>query len=383
MTDLLITLPPDDTGTDTIRRFRYQARLALPFCLDCATGGAIRSVIMEHYEDIVVEYNDHWRFIQVKTRDGSRGPWKLSDALDGLRSLHRAYQSAHSLNVKYSLFLEGAVAYGDLLNNLLSGSHSLDDDLCKRVGKALGIREQQCREFLALTLVQPNQPPRDHIQNWNVRLLATSNPNTSQPELEAIEKKLTDEIFAAMGQERLGTIIPAYIGNPDRLQDEIKRRVDGKRFTPAKLLPLLESLVTGPFPLLRRLADPNLPPPTNLEKKLIDGGATESIIRNAKTLRANAAIRELEFEASQTFDSDSRLDDAHQRIEILANSITAKFVGISNPARQIWGELQKALAERAKEVDPNMIYKRDPFLLLGAACERSDQCHIDWGRTDA
>jgi hypothetical protein len=30
-------------------------------------------------------------------------------------------------------------------------------------------------------------------------------------------------------------------------------------------------------------------------------------------------------------------------------------------------------------VDPNMMYKRDPFLLLGAACGLSDACRIEWG----
>src|SRR5215813_11649551 len=102
MTNPLNTAPPNDTGTDTLKRYRYQGQLAVPFCLECALGGSIRSVIMEHYEDIVIEYIDHWRFIQVKTRDTRYGPWKLSDALDGLKSLHRTYQSACYLNAKYS-----------------------------------------------------------------------------------------------------------------------------------------------------------------------------------------------------------------------------------------------------------------------------------------
>jgi len=379
MTDLITTLPPDDTGTDTIRRFRYQARVAIPFCLECATGGTIRSIIMEHYEDIVVEYKDHWRFIQVKTRDGSRGAWKLSDAMDGLNSLHRAYQIARDLGAKYSLYLEGAVAYGDLLNNLLPSNHSLKDDLCRRVSKELGVSKQVCKAFLALTTVQPNQPPRDHIKNSNVRLLAISNPNTSQTELEAIETRLTDEIFRAMGQERLEAIIPAYIRNPDGLKDEIKQRVEEKRMTLARLMPLLGSLVAGPYPLLRRLVDPNLPSPTNLERKLIDGGATDRIIKDAKNLRANATIRELEIEASELFDSRERLDDVHLRIEILSNSVAAKFDGVRNPANQIWGALLKSLSKQAREVDPNMMYRRDPYLLLGAACGVSDECRTDWG----
>jgi hypothetical protein len=300
--------------------------------------------------------------------------------MEGLKSLYRAYNSAQDIvAAKYSLFLEGAIASGDPLNNLLPDNDSRGDDLRKQVGRGLKISDQQCNAFLDLTTVQPNQPPREHIKNSNVRLLAVTNPNTSQDELEAIEATVTDEIFKAMSMEQLGTIIPSYIKKPDGIEEQIKLKVEAKRMTAEKLRLLFGSIIAGPFPLLRRLVDPNLPQPTNLERKLIDGGATAGIVKNAKELRANATIRALEFEASALFDGGERLDDVHFRIETLANSVSAKFDGVSNPARQIWAELLRSLSERAKEVDPNMIYRRDPYLLMGAACGLSDECHTDWG----
>ncbi len=137
MTDILNSTTPDDTGTDTLRRYRYQAQLAVPFCLDCASGGAVRSVIMEHYEDIVVEYADHWRFIQVKTRDSKHGPWRLTLAMDGLGSLFRAYGSTSLSNARYSLYLEGAIAHDDDLNNLVPEKQPLDATFVDRVAKGL------------------------------------------------------------------------------------------------------------------------------------------------------------------------------------------------------------------------------------------------------
>jgi hypothetical protein len=166
---------------------------------------------------------------------------------------------------------------------------------------------------LKLTIVQPNQPPREHIRNHNIRLLAATNSNVSQDELEAVEAKLTDEILRAMSQERLEIIIPAYIKDPNGFQEEQRIRVEEKRMTQTRLRSLLGSLVGGPFPLLQRIVDPNLAQATNLEKKLIAGGATKPIINQAKNLRANATIRETELAASELYNMQDRLDDVQCR----------------------------------------------------------------------
>ena len=65
MNDPLNQKPPDNTGTDTLSRFRYQAQLALPFCLECARQEKVRSVIMEHFEDIVLEYKDYYQIMKL------------------------------------------------------------------------------------------------------------------------------------------------------------------------------------------------------------------------------------------------------------------------------------------------------------------------------
>ncbi len=129
MKNLLNQTPPDDTGTDTLKRFRYQAQLALPFCLACARKEKVRSIIMEHFEDIVVEYDDYWHFIQVKTRNAERGQWKLSDAIDGLKSLYRAFKETSHLSAKYSLFVEGSIAARDDLNALTHSKTDISNDL--------------------------------------------------------------------------------------------------------------------------------------------------------------------------------------------------------------------------------------------------------------
>jgi hypothetical protein len=102
--DVLSSPPPDDSGSDTFSRFRYQARVGFPFILRCATEEAETSLYAEHIEDwCVLEGDGHFRFIQVKSRDPDTGYWKVSDFLDSdggaLRSSYRTYQQVRAKGI--------------------------------------------------------------------------------------------------------------------------------------------------------------------------------------------------------------------------------------------------------------------------------------------
>jgi hypothetical protein len=371
--------PPDDTGTDTLKRFRYQAQLALPFCLACARKEKVRSIIMEHFEDIVVEYDDHWHFIQVKTRNAERGQWKLPDAIDGLKSLYRAFKETSHLNAKYSLFIEGSIAARDDLNALTHSKRDISDDLVEKIYQKLNLEDDNCRAFLESVTVHPNQPPRANITSHNIHLMGQVSASTSTREIESLEEKLTDEILRAMSCDRLDNLVYHYIAKVEEIEDETKARVEAKRLTASNITDILGSLASGDYPLLLRITDLHEPSPTNLEKKLIAGGATERIIKNAKELRANASIREAEVLSSGFFMEEEKIIDVQVRLETLANSVVERFDDLDKPAKTIWLELRKEITQTVSSVDPNRIYKQDPYLLLGAVCGISDECRIDWG----
>lgn len=369
--------PPDDTGTDTLKRFRYQAQLALPFCLACARKEKVRSIIMEHFEDIVVEYNDYWHFIQVKTRNEDRGQWKLADAIDGLKSLYRTFNKTSHLEAKYSLFIEGSISASDSLK-ALTHPKDISDALVEKVSQKLNIEDSESRAFLKAVTVHPNQPSRLHITSHNIYLMGQVSASTSTCEIKSLEEKLTDEILRAMSCDRLDNLLYHYIAKVEGLEDGIRARVDAKRLTANNITDIIGSLISGDYPLLLRITDLNAPTPTKLEKKLIAGGATERIIKNAKELRANASIREAEILSSGFF-MEEKFVDVQVRLETLANSVVERFEDVDKPAKTIWLELLKEITQTVSSVDPNRIYKQDPFLLLGATCGLSDECRIDWG----
>jgi len=379
MTNLLNQTPPDDTGTDTLKRFRYQAQIALPFCLACARKEKVRSIIMEHFEDIVVEYDDYWHFIQVKTRNADRGPWKLADAIDGLKSLYRAFNETSHLEARYSLFIEGAISARDNLNSLTLPKTDISDEIIQKISQKLEIEDSECKTFIGAVTVHPNQPPRANITSHNIHLIGQISASTSTREIESLEKKLTDEILRAMSCDRLDSLLYHYIAKVEELEDETKARIDAKRLTSINIADILGSLASGDYPLLLRITDLHEPSPTNLEKKLIAGGATERIIIDAKTLRANASIREAEILSSGFLNQEDRITDVQIRIQTLTNSIVEEHDESEKPAKIIWRMVLDELTQKKDSVDPHRIYKQDPYLLLGAVCGISDECRIDWG----
>ena len=124
----------------------------------------------------------------------------------------------------------------------------------------------------------------------------------------------------------------------------------------------------GSYPLLLRITDLHAPLPSNLEKKLIAGGATDRIINDAKNLRANASIRESEILASGFLNEDKKIIDVQIRLETLTNSIVEHYEDLEKPAKTIWREVLDELTKKKESVDPNRIYRQDPYLLLGAIC---------------
>ena len=153
----------------------------------------------------------------------------------------------------------------------------------------------------------------------------------------------------------MNNILYHYIANIEDIQDEIKAKIDAKRLTASNIADILGSLTSGDYPLLLRITDLNEPSPTNLEKKLIAGGATERIIADAKTLRANASIREAEILSSGFLNQEHKITDVQIRIQTLTNSIVEEHDESEKPAKIIWRTVLNELTIKKESVDPHRV----------------------------
>ncbi len=201
--------PPDDSGSTTLSRFIYQAHIAFSFCVDCALGSTVESVIPEHIEDIAVRQKGHWRFIQIKTKDPELGAWRLSDLLSesgGLRSLLRTRRVLGNLECSLELYLEGAVARGDPAEELTKIPSERSPALYGKVAPRLDMSAEECRNFLDRVRVHPRQPPRELVMARNLRILSGYAPGLSAAHLREIHDRVIGAIIQAMTRERLGVV---------------------------------------------------------------------------------------------------------------------------------------------------------------------------------
>ncbi len=381
-------MPPDDSGSRTFERYCYQAEIAFRFCLNCALGGDIIAVIAEHFEDIALQYSSSWRFLQVKTRDPARGPWRLSDLTGrggALRSLLRSFKILKGVIVPttFELYLEGAVAPKDDIQLLLTPNGRRVANLASGMSKTFGLDTTECQQFLKSVNVTHSLPAREVIGAWNLRLLISQAGHLPAKTLETTYDRVIGAIEIAMKAALLPTDWKSRACLAAPFSRTANERFLMKQLTKDHLRPLFASITTPPLALLKSVVEPETARLSALEEKLIVGGATSEIIRKAKDLRALATQREVENSAARIWDDGDALDDVRRRLETRVLGLMAEHKRGAMPAVMIWNKLVDVLTRHRDAIDLRGFLNRDPDLLLGEVCEMSDLCKTDWGIADA
>lgn len=378
-------LPSDDSGRVTFERYCYQAHIAFPFCLNCALGGDVVCVVAEHIEDIAVQFNTGWRFLQIKTRDLERGPWKLRDLTakgGGLHSLLRSHRILDSLPATLELHVEGAVQQKDLLQKLLTADGRCDATLLEKLEKSLKIDVAECGAFAKRIRIVHSYPTRETIQAQNTRLLVNHAGHLPASALDEIYDRMLMLIYGAMQAKVLPHNWKHTFLTRGVLRGKAQNLFLQKQLLREHFQTIVQPLTAAPQPLLKRLIDNNEQPPTILEQKLIMGGASPDIIQHAKTLRAYASQREYELLSSQMYE-DGALENVQMRLLIRAHGLVNEHGSGRAPAAAIWNALLQVLGQQYPIIDNKGLFQNDPDLLLGAICDLSDKCQTGWGIADA
>lgn len=380
--------PPDQTGRDTFARFRYQAHVAFRFCLNCVTSGEVRAVIPEFYEDLALEVEPGYRFIQIKTRDPERLPWRLSHLLaDGgalvslLRS-HRAVEaSGFTGQVRYEARLEGHVARDDDLAALTTRGEGATDQVCERCADALGMSIPDAREFLERVEVFDREPPRDVIVDRNIRLLGLAARGAAMDVIERTYRRVLERIERAMEGGLTRDSWPGALLETNARGEELERALESQRLSREELAPLFEELIFEQgFPLLRRATDPSQSRASALEEKLLAAGASSTQVGHAAMLRASAESRLYALEAaSPSPEIQAQIEDLLTRVKVVADSVGDLLGGGDTPAVAVWDRLRNEFHSQRDMLDSHNLLYRDPMLLLGAVCTLSDRCEYRWG----
>ena len=370
-----------DWGSDTLSRFRYQAEATLPYCLSMlSSNDDILAVIPEHLEDIALETERGWRFLQVKTRNPERGLWTASHLFSkkggALRSLYRTYLLTKPDNASLELLLEGAVKTQDPIQALYPNQDR--EPLVSKVVERFRVTRAVAADFLGRVTLNDSLTDRAAIHATNGRLIHEMAPSLIQPELEALHTSLLSEIERAMRCEPLGPWWPRSIIHPDRRSTPDADRLRPKTLDPARLGRMADSLSREARPLLRRFVKPTGRAGSPLVQKLLSGGAPQAIVEDARVLRANAMHQRFVRESLNLEHQSAVLNDLQARLLTHAHVATATHRSSVHPAIDIWRELLQTFHSNAPQIDRHNIVKGDPMLLMGEACILSDECAFGW-----
>ncbi len=375
-------MPPDDSGTDTFNRFRYQAHIAFRFCLNCYFEQGVLAITAEHFEDLLVESEHELRFVQIKTRNTERGPWKFRHLMDdggALRSLLRTHRALRGLDdgrrLVYDIRLEGALERSDSIRRLAYGAHGADEAMSKACATRLVCDEAEAEDLLSRVVIHAPEPPREFIEDRNLSDLRRAAGHLSANELKSIYEATIGLIETAMRADLLNDNWPGAILEPESSILEVRRRADAKRVDRPRLRPILYRLDGSDHAFLSVVTDPDRLRATDLERKMLAVAASGVLIKRAKQLRANASRHMLEFRASTVLDVERFLADLEFRLLSVAET-SAAAVGPGPMA--IWRAIEERLELHADQYDPRQILNREPLLLMGAICQYSDECQFDW-----
>jgi hypothetical protein len=376
---------PDDTGSDTFARFRYQAEVAFPTCLRCALLGDVLALVPERIEDLLIEEQALVRFVQIKTRDAGYGPFTFADLLEdggALRSLLRTHSALTGLSdgreIVYEIWLErGAKRKNPIEQLLRPHGTGADDDMVDKCAKTLKIDRAIAADLLRRTIVRAPLPPRELVRDSNIRDLQRYARHVSGELAEQIYDQVITLVEAAMRADLLADEWPACVLTTDGVEEQLAARIAAKRLDAATLKPLLEPLEGGNGAVLEQIADPDQLAATELDRKLVAAGVNLETRGMAKQLRANAS-RVVFEEGTGLEPADRHLDDLDLRVLARATAV-AGTVAIDPPGPAVYLHAMDDLDKHRDTIDPNRLLSRDPMLIFGRLCELSDRCRFEWG----
>lgn len=268
-------LPPDqvlssnDPGDETGRRYRYQwTYSAILACSLLDETKNVSEIYCEHHEDTLVKHIDGLLSgIQVKTRASTQPAWTASDEqfvkscvrfsfLDTdfpghfarfIFLTNHAFQQTkkNGKNVVHILdTIHGSSTYDEI-------SISVVKKFVAKIAKQAKVTTDSAFQTLKKTKVKDSLPKLDGIELQLVSSLHQTWDKAQECTYSAITKAAKGLAAFCMEASTLSSegTLSSYISQIETEEEEVKRRIEGKRITKAKLLQILEDSINETIPL--------------------------------------------------------------------------------------------------------------------------------------
>ncbi|MCW8102998.1 dsDNA nuclease domain-containing protein [Streptomyces tauricus] len=266
--------PDEDSGAETLGRYRYQAEVAARDCLAMLTQDAIDFVVCEWHEDFVVAWTDgSVELVSVKHREGTRGPWTLTELCKdgGLTHLFDRWCACEcDANVRLRLATNAALKPGkdnastlaricgpepELAAGLTAMAEAVARQMLKvrwkqpypNVPNTTEVRRladiqvpagfvEKVVRFLAVLEISCDPPQREHITDVNIQRLlvpAVERLQLAHVDLEDTYRAIVDRIERANRDESDRSQLAVYIADPSRVRHStrMQQRIGRRRIT--------------------------------------------------------------------------------------------------------------------------------------------------------
>lgn len=266
--------PGEDSGSETLGRYRYQAEVAARDCLAMLTQDTIEFVVCEWHEDFVVAFEDgSVELVSVKHREEDQGTWSITELCKsgGLAHLFDRWCACECApNVRLRLETNAALnpASGNAATlarmcgpqpELTIGLADMAQQIARQMLKVRwkqpypnipdtpqvrrideielpeGFADKVTR-FLAVLEISCAPPQRQHITDVNIqRILAPAIQSLQlmHIDLEATYRAIVERIERANRDENDRSQLAAHIADPSRVRysTQMQRRISRRTIT--------------------------------------------------------------------------------------------------------------------------------------------------------
>ncbi|MFF7756026.1 dsDNA nuclease domain-containing protein [Streptomyces sp. NPDC007971] len=267
-------VPEEDSGSDTLGRYRYQAEVAARDCLVMLTQDTIDSVVCEWHEDFVVVWTDgSVELVSVKHREETQGPWTLAELCKsgGLAHLFDRWCACEcAANVRLRLATNAALKPGkgnagvlarmcgpepEVTAGLADMAEVIARHMLKvrwkqpypnvpaipQVGRDADIQipegfVEKVVRFLAVLEISCKPPHRENITDVNIQRLlvpAVEELKLAHVDLESSYRAIVDRIERANRDESDRGQLAVYLADPSRVRHstQMQQRIGRRRIT--------------------------------------------------------------------------------------------------------------------------------------------------------
>ncbi len=360
--------PSEDAGSETLARYEYQVMLTALECVRCLVATGTVEIVCEWWEDFVILGATGAELVSVKHVEPSQSVWTLARLVDdgGLRHLFDRWRSAGQAN-RCRLLTNGGLKTGSGEAAAVQrathgiGRDAVAEDLCGRLGAS---SRDEVSKFLSFLTIEAELPKRDDLlPKLLVEVLPPLAADLRWPPEEIATRftAICDEVRRASASD-IRAAERALGGGADALaRARAHKTISADR---------LRNALSGAAPS----------PTSRLVRKLRAGDFGPTDVEKCKRLRSDWLANAYEYRVGILGESEPEAV-VRRRVQDLAIEAERVARQSGQPYGARMREELKVLLERNPIEFGDAEVSTD--LLLGAAYDETDRCHIWWSEHEA